>query len=540
MSPQPLTACKGQWEIAGPETSGAFTAVGYYFGKRLQEKLQIPVGIVNASWGGTFSEMWISAEAMSRVESLHAGDLAWRRMAAEYSAKKEAFVDAYGAWLRTNTRGDRPCPDPSRYAATDIDPNNGAPNGWSPISLPGKISPASAMGVFWIRKEIDVPASFMSSGQDFKVMLGPFEGFEQVYWNGTKVSETPYEKLPGQGYPRYFPIPKKLLHAGKNIIASRIYAPSASPVILTNPEAFNAGPVSMVGEWQAKSEYVFPPLTPAASASIPKAPTRPLDVTASSIFNGVLNPIIPYGIDGVLWYQGESDAGRAYEYRTALRLLIEDWREKWKRSGLPFYLCQLPGFGPKMPSPGESEWAEVRESQAVTLTLPNTAMAVLVDLGEAKDAHFRNKRDVGERLARLVLAKESGPLYESMTVEGNRVRVRFSHAEGGLVARAAPATYDISTLLAQTAPLIRNSPRSELEGFQICGEDRRWVWADAGIDEGAVVVSSPRVPHPIAVRYAWADNPTVNLFSAAGLPAAPFRTDDFPARTAANHFGPGR
>jgi sialate O-acetylesterase len=457
-------------------------------------------------------------------------------MVADYPAQKQNFVDAYAAWLRANGREDRLCPEPAQFAGEGL-----PAEGWDRIRLPGKISPAT--GVIWIRKNIEVSDAVLSNGQDFKVSLGRLEGFEQVYWNGAKVWETPYEKYPGEGYTRYFPIPKQLLRAGMNTIAVRIFAPSISPATVIDPDAFKAGPVSLAGDWLAKTEYAFPPVSPALLANVPKSPVRPPEVLASSIFNGIVNPLTSYGVAGVLWYQGESDAGRAYEYRTALQLLIEDWREKWKRSDLPFYICQLPGFGPKKSSPGESELSEVRESQLVASKLPNTAMAVLVDLGEAKDNHPRNKSDVAERLLRVVLAKEygkklvySGPVYESMSVEKNQIRIRFRHTDGGLAARPVPAVYDVSTLLGQTAPLVRNSPQSQLEGFQICGEDRRWIWGDARIDGQSVVVWSSKVPEPIAVRYAWADNPTVNLFNGAGLPAAPFRTDDFPALTAKNHF----
>jgi sialate O-acetylesterase len=535
-SARPLEECKGRWNIASPATAGAFTAAGYYFGKRLQKELGIPVGIINASWGGTAAEYWLSAGAIAKVESLRTGDTRYRQMAGEYPAQKQAFVEAYGAWLRTQHRDDRPSPEPERFAGQSV-----TGDGWSKIQLPGAIS--AETGVIWIRKDIDVSEAVLNNGQDFKVMLGRLEGFEQVYWNGTKVSETPYTKYPGAGYARYFPIPKQLLRAGRNTIAVRIFAPALSPTLDYDPEGFKAGPVSMVGEWLAKSEYALPPISQAARSAIPKSLGRLPEVMASRIFNGVVSPITSYDIAGVLWYQGESNAGRAYEYRTVLPLLIEDWREKWYRPDLPFYICQLPGSGPKKSSPAESEWAELREAQSETLRVPGTQLAVLIDLGEAKDLHPRNKLEVGDRLARLALARQygkklvvSGSVYDSMAVESAQVRIRFRHVEGGLAAKPLPAVYDLSTLLGQTAPLVRNSPNSELEGFQICGEDHHWVWADARIDGQSVVVSSGQVSKPVAVRYAWADNPTVNLVNGAGLPAAPFRTDNFAALTANRHF----
>jgi sialate O-acetylesterase len=218
--------------------------------------------------------------------------------------------------------------------------------------------------------------------------------------------------------------------------------------------------------------------------------------------------------------------------------LINDWREKWGRE-LPFYFCQLANMNPKIAVPAESDWAELREAQSMTLSLPKTGQAVLIDLGESEDIHPRDKVDVGDRLARIALAKRygrqvvfSGPMYESKQIDGNKVRIKFDHVEGGLTARRLADTYPVKSILSQVAPLVRNSPESELEGFAICGEDRKFVWADAKIEGDTVVVWSDKVSNPTAVRYGWADNPTCNLYNAAGLPASPFRTDDFPGRTA--------
>lgn len=466
-----------------------------------------------------------------------------RQILAGYPAKKQAFVTQLTAWLHEHQREDKPATPPELFAGEQV-----SATGWTGVTLPGKIaiSGRPACGAVWLRKQFQVPASVVGQGQAFKVMLGYVTGFERVYWNGKLVSETPYQKYPGEGYARYFAIPPALLRAGANTLAIRIYAPALPPIVSYMPERFQAGPVNLAGEWLAKAEYEFPPLTPAVLATVPIAPPRPPSLMAGAIFNGVINPLIPYGLAGILWYQGESNAGRAYEYRLAFPLLINDWRQHWQQAELPFYFCQLPGFGSKRPVPAESEWAELREAQAQALRLPKTGQAVLIDLGEADDIHPRNKKDAGERLARLVLAKQfgaqlvcTGPEYAAHAVEGRTIRVTFSHVEGGLVARPIPATYDVVSKLGKTAPLVRNSPASALEGFSICGADHQWVWADARIDGDTVVVWSDRIAQPVAVRYAWADNPTCNLGNRAGLPAAPFRTDDFPALTAKGHFGPG-
>jgi sialate O-acetylesterase len=537
---EPVEDCDGHWVVVGPESAGALTAVGYYFAKRLQRELHLPVGIIDASWSGTYSELWMSEDAIRGVDTLRAGDGERRRLLAEYAVQKQKFVADYAAWLQTRGREDRPCPDPARFAGESISPEE-----WNVINLPGNLFGQPFTGAAWIRKEIDIPEAALKTGRDFKVLLGDIEGFEQAYWNGIKVSETSYKTYPGAGYPRYFPIPPQLLRIGKNTIAVRIYAPAASPKVTIDPDRFKGGAVSLAGKWLVKAEYGLPPLPSSAAETVPKPPKQPPAGAAGSIFNGVISPITSYAVDGVVWYQGESDAGRAYEYRTALRALIADWRAKWKQPHLPFYICQLHSYGPKQSTPGESEYAEVRESQAAVLSLPETGMVVLLDLGESNDEHPRNKKEAGDRLAALVLVKRfgksldySGPEYESMKIEDGAIRLKFRHTEGGLVARPLPPVYDVSTLIGKTAPLVRNSPGSALEGFSICGEDRHWVWADARIAGDSVLVWSSHVPQPIAVRYGWADNPTVNLANGSGLPAAPFRTDDFPARTANNHYGP--
>ena len=223
--------------------------------------------------------------------------------------------------------------------------------------------------------------------------------------------------------------------------------------------------------------------------------------------------------------------------------LIKGWREKWQRDDLPFYFCQLCNNLAKQSTPGESAWAELRESQSSALALPNTGQALTIDLGEAGDLHFRDKQTVGHRLFLIAEAKHmgrpvpfSGPVYKSVAFEGSQARIQFDHADGGLVAAKLPSTYPVKTLTDETAPLVRNRPQSELEGFAICGQDRKWVWADARIDGDSVLVWSDKVAEPVAVRYAWADNPTCNLSSGAGLPASPFRTDDFPVTTKNNHY----
>jgi sialate O-acetylesterase len=252
----------------------------------------------------------------------------------------------------------------------------------------------------------------------------------------------------------------------------------------------------------------------------PPKPGEPLSPShphrASGLYNAMIAPLVPYGIRGAIWYQGESNAGRAFQYRTLFPAMITDWRENWNQGDFPFYFVQLANFTDVKPEPGPSDWAELREAQTLTLGLKNTGMAVIVDIGEAKDIHPRNKQDVGRRLALLALARDYGkrlvdtsPMYNSMKVKKGKAIIKFDEADGGLVAKGG-----------------------KLEGFAVAGADQKFVWAEAKIKgKDRVVVSSPEVKEPVAVRYAWAHNPVCNLFNKAGLPASPFRTDDWPGVT---------
>jgi sialate O-acetylesterase len=252
---------------------------------------------------------------------------------------------------------------------------------------------------------------------------------------------------------------------------------------------------------------------------------------------------VGFALKGVLWYQGEGNVERAFDYRSTFPLMIADWRRQWRLPELPYYFCQLPNFDAAPKKPGQSSWAELREAQLMTLRLPATGMAVLIDIGEELDVHPRNKRDAGLRLARIALAKNygrtvawSGPIYRSMEKTGPEIRIRFDHIDGGLSATPLADTYQPRSTDTARQSLVKPRPASALQGFAICGPDRRWQWADARIDGDMVVVWRDDVVTPVAVRYAWADNPVCNLANGAGLPASPFRTDDFPSVTMGRHY----
>jgi sialate O-acetylesterase len=301
--------------------------------------------------------------------------------------------------------------------------------------------------------------------------------------------------------------------------------PGLEPILTRYKEALAVFPQAKakykedVAKWQeavkqAKADGQQPPRAPGA----PMGPDNPN--SPSGLYNAMIAPLIPYTIRGAIWYQGESNAGRAYQYRDLFPTMIKSWWNAWgQEEGFPFLFVQLANYMAVKEEPGDSSWAELREAQLMTLELPNTGMAVITDIGDAEDIHPKNKQDVGKRLALWALANTyskdvvySGPIYKSMEKRGNKVLLSFNHVGGGLVAKGG----------------------EPLKGFAIAGADHKFFWADAKIEGDRVVVSSEKVVEPVAVRYAWADNPVCNLYNKAGLPASPFRTDTWPGVTASS------
>jgi sialate O-acetylesterase len=477
-------------------------------------------------------------EAIDSVPDLKAARERLWAATDEFPAKKKVYTDGMAAWLKENAREDKPADLTASFAGVDV-----STDGWIPVKIPGAVAAKGLpdSGAVWLRKEINIPSKTLAS---LSLNL-PIDGFDSVYWNGTLLKQTTYLDALGAGNVRKYgkyDIPPADVREGKNVLAIRFFEPAGPAKFTGEPKA---GSIPLSGEWAAKAECEFPALDPQKLASAPQPPANPPGPqnVASYLFNGMIHPILPYAIKGAIWYQGESNAGRAYQYRSAFPLMITDWRKQWNQGDFPFYFCQLANFMAKKPEPGDSSWAELREAQSMTLNLPKTGQAVLIDIGESGDIHPRNKKDVGERLALIALAKDygksisySGPVYESVTIANGKAVVNFKHADGGLVAKPLPETSVVKSVTNESAPLVRNSPGSQLEGFAICGEDKKWFWADAQIDGDTVVVSSDKVPTPVAVRYAWSENPTCNLYNGASLPASPFRTDDFPPVTLSGKY----
>lgn len=525
--PAPTRDLEGTWEISSPATSGGFSAVGYFFARELQKNLGVPVGIINASVGATPSEAWTSEQALNTVPALKAGKERILQEAKDYPSAQVKFSSDFARWLKDMSREDK---------ATGAWEADSGTDGWEKVTLPGDLKKAGTAGVLWLRRTVDIPQAM--SGRSPRLDMGLFGGVSAVFWNGSLIKKYTAEESANANTRQAYDIPASLIKTGANVLTIRLYAPLEYPV-LSAPIKLDA--LNLAGDWEIKSETQFPALTAEARSSFPAMPPPALAprFLPYHLFNGMIHPLIPYALRGVIWYQGEANSPRAFQYRTAFPLLIEDWRTRWGQESLPFYFCQLANFKAKSEKPGDHPWAEMREAQAMALKLPQTGQAVLIDLGEAGDIHPRNKKDVGQRLAKIALAKDygqaipfSGPAYQSMKVEGNKIRLTFKSNGGGLVAKPVPSTHVVKSLKNETASLVRNSPNSELEGFAVCASDQKWVWADAKIEGEDVIVWADSVSAPVAVRYAWGFNPTGNLYNAADLPASPFRTDDFPAKTA--------
>ena len=514
---RPQEDVKGEWQSASKRTSGRFSAVGYFFGKELHKRLNVPVGIIHASWGGTPAQAWTSLPALSGEPKLrHYVDTYFESMKT-YSARRAAYEVAYADWQSKTTvsdpinRGERDGWAMPNYDASD----------WSLCTLPNMFNStvgSEVIGSVWFRRSITLPES--ADGQAAKLELGPVDDFDVTYVNGIKVGHTGNETPECWLVPRVYNVPAGVLQKGVNTVAIRVFNQAGSGGLSGAPSALKlivgSSSVSLAGDWRAKVEQTVPAPPADIFNKIPQQPFGPGHPSApGNLFNGMIAPLIPYGVKGAIWYQGESNVERAFEYRTMLPTLIQDWRERWSEGPFPFYYVQLPNYLARHSDPGESDWAEMREAQSLSLGMPNTGQAVTIDIGEERDIHPTNKRDVGKRLARIALAKNygwnleySGPVLDRVTFNGDHGRVYFSHADG-----------------------LRTSDGDIPTGFQIAGDDRKWVWASARIEGSSIVVSSAKVPKPVAIRYAWADNPACNVVNLDGLPASPFRTDDWPGIT---------
>ncbi|MCK6489648.1 MAG: sialate O-acetylesterase [Planctomycetes bacterium] len=515
-APAPRADLAGTWTVASPETVGGWTAVGYYFGRDLQRHLGVPIGLLNASWGGTRVEAWTSREVVARLADgqaditglddlvLNFDNLARRNaeMQVEWDAGKARLIA-----LEKDEAHQR------AMAAPGLDDS-----AWAEQKTPGDWDSQGHRGVkgeAWYRKAVEIPAAW--AGRDLELSPGAADEIETTFFDGVKVGATgavqPFDAA-AWNVQRSYTVPGALVKPGRALIAVRVANLVGEGGLRANgdPAAMFLRPlgapaaeaVSLAGSWRFSfCVRMIEPLSANPN-------------TASVLFNAMISPLTGFPVKGAIWYQGESNAGRAWAYRERFPAMIRDWRARWGQGDLPFLWVQLANFQQPKEQPRPDDWAVLREAQEATLALRATGTALAIDVGDARDIHPKDKWTVGARLAlaaRSVAYGEqvvhSGPRFKAMSIEGPAIRLTFDHVGGGLVARDG-----------------------ELRRFAIAGADRRFVWAQARIDGAAVVVSAPEVAVPVAVRYAYEINPAgANLYNREGLPASPFRSDDWPVPT---------
>ena len=495
---RPTDLLDGKWNVVSPQTADRLSAVAYYFARKVEQETHIPIGLVLDNVGGTPAEAWTSAEALHPLNDFEIPLAEVQRLATsgapEYGNYVNHWYDEYDLGQKQNWSA--PGFDASTWTTVTV------PGGFSELGVPD--TPAVA----WFRKEVDLPDT-LPPGRAM-LFLGVIERMDTAYVNGKEVGGSAWVENP-----RAYFLPDGVLKPGRNLIAIRVLKTKPDGGFLSKPEDLHLAlgdksSIPLAGNWKGKlSVDARPPQQlPIAYENWPVMPTV--------LYNGMLTPVAPLAIAGALWYQGEQNSERGYQYRKILPVMIADWRRLFGQGDFPFYIVSLPQFKPRSTTPVDDAWAETRESQALTAAnVPNSCIAVTIDTGDPENLHPKDKEPVGNRLALCALANYygkhivySGPTLSSVDRLPNEIRLHFAHTDGGLVVKG-----------------------QKLEEFAIAGEDRKWYWADAKIEGDTVVVSSPSVPNPKEGRYAWQSNPAASLFNGAGLPAGPFRTDHWPEIT---------
>ena len=453
--------------------------------------------MIRSSLGGSPAEAWMSEEALKEFpvyleEAIKHKDTAYMQGIQRADRKR------IGDWYRQSFENDEGYKDPQvpwTDSKADI-------SGWSVMEVPGYYADQElgmVNGVVWFRKDIELPSEL--AGKAAKLNMGRIVDADSVFVNGVFVGSVGY-----QYPPRRYTVPENVLKPGVNSIVVRLISNlGKGGFVPDNPYELivENKKIDLKGEWHYHLGAQMEPLR--GQTFFRWKPT--------GLFNGMIAPLTNYAIKGVLWYQGESNAGRPDEYAKLFPTLIQNWRDNWNQNELPFLFVQLHNFMETKDQPSESSWARTREAQLNALELPNTGMAVAIDLGVWNDIHPLTKKDVAKRLAltayKKVYHEENivlSPLYESMEIEGDSIFISFSETGSGLIAKDG----------------------GDLKYFTIAGTDEHFVWAKAKISGDKVIVWNNAIKNPVAVRYAWADNPEgANLYNKEGLPASPFRTDDW-------------
>ena len=535
----PLDYTNG-WAVCSPETVGEFSAAAYFFAREVSKELGIAIGVVNSSWGGTPAESWVSLDRLQNVVGFQ--DHAKRVFATGFDEGKinQLYQDERAEWMKDIFRNDFGLEegniDQPLWAAADLNEGD-----WKQITQPVLWSKNDALkdfdGIVWFRRVVEVPAAL--AGKDLKLDLGRIDDEDITYWNGQRIGMTI-----GWNKDRSYKVPGKLVKAGRNVLTIRVYDTSGDGGFYKDAKDFNATSgatiISLAGNWSCKKSL------DAASIKSPINMTEPMAPNSSwypaGLYNSMVAPFLSMPVRGFLWYQGCSNVGRAVQYESLFQALILDWQARFNKNSevtpypkpqpqnerrrfmqptesnaLPFYFVQIANYRQRKDLQPESEWAAIREAQRKALRLDGVGMMVNIDIGMANDIHPKNKQEVGRRLALLALNRTYGheepcaaPEYLQMQVSDGKAFLTFLPAFGS----------------------DRLEENTDIKGFIVAGPDHQWHMAKAYTEGNGqfiwrVVVESPEVPHPVAVRYAWADNPECNFRTVSGLPVGPFRTDDW-------------
>lgn len=480
----------GKWEATNPKTILNFSGVAYFFAKELSQKNKVAVGIIHASLGGSPIQAWMDENSLKQYPEYLDEAKKWQNddLIKSTESGEQALSKAWYAELDQNDIGLN-----QQWENFDLNDSD-----WKTMNIPGswEDKEGSFEGSVWFRKEINLTKN--QAGKAAFLNLGRIKDADVTYINGTKVGNVTYEYPP-----RWYDIPTGVLKEGKNVIAVRISNGSGKGQFIADKPYYleiDGTQINLKTEWKYKIGAKMEKMAPGQTF---------IRWKPRGLYNAMINPLINYNIKGAIWYQGESNTGKPKEYGDLLTTMITDWRSKWNQKDLPFFTVQLANFMEPKTQPMESNWAELRDQQRqVSLKVPNTGLAVIIDIGEWNDIHPLNKKTVGDRLALQALKvadkkniTADGPVYQSMKTDGNKIILSFKNG-----------TDDFA-------------PVSELKGFTIKEKDGKYEWAKAKIEGDKITVWNDTVSNPVSVRYDWADNPDGNLKNKFGLPASPFTTE---------------
>lgn len=512
---EPQYDVDAEWVASTPETAAEFSAVGWHFAREIHSTQNIPVGIIQAAWGGTYVQAWTDFKSLQTLDFMQEEIAIYKKNLNRSndlsSEERDELNNIYRSVMFLKDPGNRGFF--MNWHSLDFDDSQ-----WDIMKLPTSIEKVgyAVEGAFWFRLNVNIPSSW--KGRNLVLKLGKIDDYDITYFNGKKVGVTDENVPNAWDQMRSYSIPEEIVHFGdeKNLIAVRMFDRFGAGGLLGPENAMRIGPengeaaefVSLAGDWHYEIEL--------KQISVEDTPlVRSIQSKANQpgvLYNAMIHPLIPYAMRGVLWYQGESNAGKSDDYKILFPKMIQQWRADWDQGDFPFYYVQLANFQALQNSPAGGGWGAIREAQQAALKLPNVAEAIILDVGDANDIHPRDKYTPAQRLALHARSNiygetipHSSPYLKEWALEGNKIRLHFTHTYGELKTRDGEA------------------PR----GFAILGDTGEWHWAEVDIiDSETILLSHPKVSTPQAARYAWASNPIGNMTNRVGLPMSPFRTDN--------------